>query len=96
MGILSSFAKNALTPPLNSDSFPVLALIAISQTETILICNSFAPSNSIVLAVEDSFACSFIHRDPFDRLLVATAKAECMTILSADENIHQYDVPWIW
>jgi PIN domain nuclease of toxin-antitoxin system len=35
----------------------------------------------------------FIHRDPFDRLLVATAKADGMTILTADENIHKYDVP---
>ena len=33
----------------------------------------------------------FIHRAPFDRLLVATAKAEAMTILTADENIHQYE-----
>jgi Uncharacterized protein conserved in bacteria len=31
----------------------------------------------------------FIHRDPFDHLLVATAKAEDMTILTADENIHK-------
>ena len=37
-----------------------------------------------------------IHRDPFDRLLVATAKVERMTILTADENIHQYDVSWSW
>ena len=35
----------------------------------------------------------FIHRDPFDRMLVAAAKAEGMTILTADENIHKYDVP---
>jgi PIN domain nuclease of toxin-antitoxin system len=38
----------------------------------------------------------FIHRDPFDRLLVATAKAEGMTILTADANIHKYDVPSVW
>jgi PIN domain nuclease of toxin-antitoxin system len=38
----------------------------------------------------------FIHRDPFDRLLVATAKADGMTILTADENIHKYDVPSVW
>ena len=38
----------------------------------------------------------FIHRDPFDRLLVATAKTDGMTILTADENIQKYDVPWIW
>ena len=34
----------------------------------------------------------FIHRDPFDRLLIATARADGMTLLTADENIHQYDV----
>ena len=37
-----------------------------------------------------------IHRDPFDRLLIATAKADDMTILTADENIHKYDVPFAW
>ena len=38
----------------------------------------------------------FFHRDPFDRLLVAATKIEGMTILTADENIHKYDVPFIW
>ena len=38
----------------------------------------------------------YIHRDPFDRLLIATAKAEGMTILTADENIPKYDVPSVW
>ncbi|MDR1136644.1 MAG: type II toxin-antitoxin system VapC family toxin [Clostridiales Family XIII bacterium] len=38
----------------------------------------------------------FLHRDPFDRLLIATAVEEKMTLMSADENIHQYDVQWIW
>ncbi|MCL1806450.1 MAG: type II toxin-antitoxin system VapC family toxin [Oscillospiraceae bacterium] len=38
----------------------------------------------------------YIHRDPFDRLLIATAKSEGMTILTADKNIHQYDVPTVW
>jgi PIN domain nuclease of toxin-antitoxin system len=38
----------------------------------------------------------FIHRDPFDRLLVATAKIESMTILTADENIQKYDVASVW
>ncbi|MDR2560457.1 MAG: type II toxin-antitoxin system VapC family toxin [Holophagales bacterium] len=41
-------------------------------------------------------ALPFIHRDPFDRLLVAAAKAEGMTILTADGNIHKYDVPTVW
>jgi len=38
----------------------------------------------------------FIHRDPFDRLLISTAKTEGLTILTADENIHKYDVSWTW
>ena len=38
----------------------------------------------------------FIHRDPFDRLLIAAAKADGMTILTADENIRKYDVLSAW
>jgi PIN domain nuclease of toxin-antitoxin system len=37
-----------------------------------------------------------IHRDPFDRLLIATALDEQMPLISADKNIAQYDVPLIW
>ena len=37
-----------------------------------------------------------IHRDPFDRLLIATALAENMTLVTVDKNIAQYDVPLIW
>jgi len=37
-----------------------------------------------------------IHRDPFDRLLVATAICEHMTLITTDENIARYDVPCIW
>ena len=38
----------------------------------------------------------FHHRDPFDRLLVATAMVGNMSILTADENIFKYDVPSVW
>jgi PIN domain nuclease of toxin-antitoxin system len=46
--------------------------------------------------LENVITLPFIHRDPFDRLLIATAKTEGMTILTADENIQKYDVPWLW
>jgi PIN domain nuclease of toxin-antitoxin system len=36
------------------------------------------------------------HRDPFDRLLVAQARAEGLTILTADPNFGRYDVPVVW
>ena len=38
----------------------------------------------------------FIHKDPFDRLLVATAISEDMTLITADKNIHKYNVQWVW
>jgi PIN domain nuclease of toxin-antitoxin system len=37
-----------------------------------------------------------LHRDPFDRLLVATAIAEEMTLITDDKEIVKYGVPQIW
>jgi len=37
-----------------------------------------------------------LHKDPFDRLLVATAIVEKMTFITIDENIQKYDVSWTW
>ena len=37
-----------------------------------------------------------IHRDPFDRLLVAQAQIEGLPILTADPAISRYDVETIW
>jgi PIN domain nuclease of toxin-antitoxin system len=36
------------------------------------------------------------HRDPFDRMLVAQAKAEGMTLVTADEALRAYGVPILW
>ena len=33
------------------------------------------------------------HKDPFDRMLIAQAQTEKLTILTADEKIQQYDTP---
>ena len=38
----------------------------------------------------------WIHRDPFDRLLIAQAREEGMDILTADEHFRQYGVATIW
>lgn len=35
----------------------------------------------------------FHHRDPFDRLLVAQARTERLTLVTADRAIERYDVP---
>jgi len=38
----------------------------------------------------------FIHRDPFDRILVAQAIVEKMKIITKDENIQKYDIDTKW
>jgi len=54
-----------------------------------------------LLPIKDNYMeCLFdlplIHRDPFDRLIVATALVEGMTLITADENIQKYDISWAW
>lgn len=36
------------------------------------------------------------HGDPFDRMLIAQALVEEMTLMTADAKIHQYAVPTLW
>ena len=36
------------------------------------------------------------HKDPFDRLLIATAVTENMTIITADQNVQRYKILWLW
>ena len=38
----------------------------------------------------------FIHNDPFDRIIIATAKANEYTILTKDGIISKYDVKTVW
>ena len=37
-----------------------------------------------------------IHKDPFDRILVAQSKIEDMTLISCDRMVRQYDVKVVW
>ena len=41
-------------------------------------------------------ALPMMHKDPFDRMLVAQARHEGLTILTPDEQIRKYDVPTLW
>ena len=42
------------------------------------------------------FEVQSIHKDPFDRLLIASAVADNLTIITSDEDIQKYNVKWIW
>jgi PIN domain nuclease of toxin-antitoxin system len=37
-----------------------------------------------------------IHRDPFDRILIAQAQCEGLTLVSNDARIRDYPVPLLW
>jgi PIN domain nuclease of toxin-antitoxin system len=37
-----------------------------------------------------------LHRDPFDRMLVAQASIEQLIVVTADEDIPRYGVPVVW
>jgi PIN domain nuclease of toxin-antitoxin system len=54
----------------------------------------FVPIKNSHLTVLESLP--LLHRDPFDRLLIATAIADDMTFVTADENIARYNVSYIW
>jgi PIN domain nuclease of toxin-antitoxin system len=36
------------------------------------------------------------HGDPFDRMIVAQAQSEKLTVVTRDERIARYDVPVLW
>jgi len=50
-------------------------------------------SPKYVVAIE---ALPYIHRDPFDRIIIATAMCEDATIVTSDENIRKYDIKCVW
>jgi len=37
-----------------------------------------------------------IHKDPFDRMIVAQSQVEDMPLISKDKNIKKYKVPVVW
>lgn len=57
-------------------------------------------SGFLVLSVEVSHALEVAklpdyHNDPFDRILIAQAKAEDLILITADKKIWQYNIPLI-
>ena len=40
-------------------------------------------------------ALPYLHRDPFDRMLIAQALADGLTIVTADRRIARYEVAWL-
>jgi len=53
------------------------------------------------IALDARLACAganlpLLHRDPFDRVLVALAQTNVLTVLTSDENMPKYGVKTLW
>lgn len=58
--------------------------------------NAFSPLAIELAHALRAGALPAIHRDPFDRMLVAQAQIEGLPILTADPAIGRYDVETVW
>lgn len=57
------------------------------------------PFTKLPISVEHAHAIADLpmhHRDPFDRILVAQAKMEGMTVVTRDPVFERYGIPVIW
>lgn len=81
--------KMALQKPLFGVSYSTFIQEAI-------IDNGFSILHIEPRHCEEILKLPFHHKDPFDRLLIAQAKAENMTLLSADTIMDSYAVNRIW
>ncbi len=46
--------------------------------------------------VSQVFELPFVHRDPFDRMLIAQAIVEDLRLVSRDATVAKYGIPTIW
>ena len=63
--------------------------------------NHIKKSDFTILQIEDEYLNGLatlptIHKDPFDRMIISSAIANNLTIITVDDNIHKYNVPWVW
>lgn len=76
--------KQALNKLVVSDEFPA-----------VLAAESF---QDLAVTAEHAFAVGQLpqlHRDPFDRILIAQCVVENLTLVSADVNVRRYPIPVI-
>ncbi|MEH1778278.1 MAG: type II toxin-antitoxin system VapC family toxin, partial [Nostoc sp.] len=65
----------------------------ISSRMTVLAMRSLEITASHAL---QAAALPLHHRDPFDRMLIAQAQIEEMTLVSADSMFNKYDISILW
>ena len=58
-------------------------------------------SQLIILNIEEKHLLEYrhlplIHREPFDRLIIATSISENLTLITHDSKIQEYTIDWLW
>ena len=70
-------------------------LVAPDNLEEEILRHQFERLPILFSHVSELLALPPIHRDPFDRMLVAQSKAEDLTLVTRDENIRKYGIDTI-
>ena len=105
---LSREARRALTDPRHQLFVSVasvweivikhaLGRLELAHAPESLVPRLIAATQAVALPIEQSHALRLArlplhHRDPFDRILIAQALVERLTILTADQRFSDYDV----
>ena len=66
-----------------------------------IVRDSLTENRLIALSISHQHTCRVAelpdhHKDPFDRLLLAQALSEGMTLVTADQTMREYQVPICW
>ncbi len=109
---LSTIARSAITDPANRRFLSSISVMELAIKTKLRKLVLHAPLEQVVhegmrrgvveelpVAIEHSLAVArlpLLHRDPFDRLLIAQSQVEGMPLVTNDAAIRQYAVQIIW
>jgi PIN domain nuclease of toxin-antitoxin system len=105
---LSLAARGAISDPINEILISIASVweltIKVSSgklnfpadPETIIRAEGFTALPISFAHIRQTGALPFLHRDPFDRMLVAQAMVEAAPLVTADRQLARYNVPILW
>ena len=68
----------------------------LESLESELQLNGFELLSIKTSHILQSASLPMLHRDPFDRMLIAQAQMESLNLITVDQHIQQYALSWSW
>jgi PIN domain nuclease of toxin-antitoxin system len=105
---LSAVARAAIADPVNEVLISIASVweltIKVSSgklnfpadLETVIRGEAFTVLAISFAHVRQNGALPLLHKDPFDRMLVAQAMVEAVPLVTADRQLSRYSVPILW